>query len=208
MTELAGLAPSGAGWERAFLQQLGLLHLLVRGVAQRDTLTVDTLDLLLNAIGVPRQQEEVLALPPVVDRWQIVAQEVSLEDKLRVQKTRLTGERTGELATVLTFAHGLQPLDATLSSGFALDGGAPALDIDIVSKKQDGELLKGLAKIKTAATWVPWTFDRLTFASGYEAVRLAESLAAMRGRPLADLSDIADASLPLALPAASPSGEL
>jgi hypothetical protein len=116
---------------------------------------------------------------------------------------------------------------------------APALDIDAIPKKQDDELLKSLPKVKTAATWVPWTFDRLTFASGYgagirspgwyehlwkresaileswmtrvarllrekeidcssahviEAVRLAESLAVMRGRPLADLSDIADAT--------------
>lgn len=116
---------------------------------------------------------------------------------------------------------------------------APALDVESVPKKQDDELLKSLPKVKTTATWVPWTFDRLTFASGYgagvhspgwyehlwthdnavlaswmtrvarllrekdidcssahviEAVRLAESLAAMRGRPLADLSDIADAT--------------
>jgi hypothetical protein len=116
---------------------------------------------------------------------------------------------------------------------------APALDIDAIPKKQDDELLKNLPKVKTAATWVPWTYDRMTFASGYgagilspgwyehlwkrqgaileswmtrvarllrekdidcssahviEAVRLAESLAVMRGRPLADLSDIADAT--------------
>jgi hypothetical protein len=116
---------------------------------------------------------------------------------------------------------------------------APALDVESFTKKQDDELLKGLPKVKTTATWVPWTFDRLTFASGYgagvhspgwyqhlwthgtavlaswmtsvarllrgkdidcssahviEAVRLAESLAAMRSRPLADLSDIADAT--------------
>lgn len=116
---------------------------------------------------------------------------------------------------------------------------APALDVEETPKAHDDELLKGLAKIKTAATWVPWTYDRLTFASGYgagvqspgwydhlwsckdavleswmtrvahllrekdidcasshviEAVRLSHTLAAMRGRPLADLSDIADAT--------------
>ena len=120
----------------------------------------------------------------------------------------------------------------------------PALDIAAVPKKQDDDLLKGLPSVKTAAAWVPWTYDRLTFASGYgagvrspgwyehlwqssgkadsgavleswmtrvarllrekdidcssahviEAVRLGQSLAAMRGRPMADLSDIADAT--------------
>lgn len=116
---------------------------------------------------------------------------------------------------------------------------APAIDPDAVPKREDDERLKGLPKIKTAATWVPWTYDRLTAASGYgagvrspgwydhlwtrddsvieswmtrvarllrekdidcasshviEAVRLSDTLATLRGRPLADLSDIADAA--------------
>jgi Family of unknown function (DUF5682) len=116
---------------------------------------------------------------------------------------------------------------------------APALDVEANAKKQDDQILAGLPKVKTAATWVPWTHDRLTFASGYgagihspgwyehlwlrdrdvieawmtraasllrshdidcssahviEAVRLSSTLATLRGRPLADLSDIADAT--------------
>jgi hypothetical protein len=35
--------------------------------------------------------------------------------------------------------------------------------------KADAALLKGLPKIKIAATWVPWTHHHLTFASGYGA---------------------------------------
>ncbi|WP_039933520.1 DUF5682 family protein [Streptomyces viridochromogenes] len=102
----------------------------------------------------------------------------------------------------------------------------------------DRALLKGLAKVKTDMTWVPWTHRRLSRASGYgagiespgwyghlfsapdrpverwmtkvagllraedrivssahviEAVRLAETLAAMRGRPLPGLSETTDA---------------
>jgi hypothetical protein len=33
----------------------------------------------------------------------------------------------------------------------------------------DDALLRGLPKVKVAATWVPWTNDRLSFASGYGA---------------------------------------
>jgi hypothetical protein len=116
----------------------------------------------------------------------------------------------------------------------------PALSEDVVKsrKKEDDATLKSLAKVKTIATWIPWTYDRLAASSGYgagvlspgwyehlwqteslvlerwmalvgrllreqdldcscahviEATRLATSLAAMRGRPLADLSDIDDA---------------
>lgn len=36
-------------------------------------------------------------------------------------------------------------------------------------EKEDKELLKGLAKVKTQATWVPWTYGRLSYRSGYGA---------------------------------------
>ncbi|MGW2381401.1 DUF5682 family protein [Streptomyces sp. NPDC001658] len=102
----------------------------------------------------------------------------------------------------------------------------------------DKGLLKGLPKVRTDMTWVPWTHRRLARHSGYgagidspgwyghlfgapdrpverwltkvagllreedrmvssahviEAVRLAETLAAMRGRPLAGLTETTDA---------------
>ncbi|MEU3557140.1 DUF5682 family protein [Streptomyces fragilis] len=102
----------------------------------------------------------------------------------------------------------------------------------------DRALLKGLPKVKTEMTWVPWTHRRLSRFSGYgagidspgwyghlfsapdrpverwmtkvagllrdedlsvssahviEAVRLAETLAVMRGRPLAGLGETIDA---------------
>ncbi|NEB95072.1 DUF5682 family protein [Streptomyces bauhiniae] len=102
----------------------------------------------------------------------------------------------------------------------------------------DRALLKGLPKLKTDLTWVPWTHRRLARSSGYgagidspgwyahlfgvadrpverwltkvagllreedrivssahviEAVRLADTLAVMRGRPLAGLTETMDA---------------
>ncbi|CUW30590.1 DUF5682 family protein [Streptomyces reticuli] len=102
----------------------------------------------------------------------------------------------------------------------------------------DRALLRGLPKVKTDLTWVPWTHRRLARAGGYgagitspgwyghlfrapdrpverwltkvagllreedrivssahviEAVRLAETLAALRGRPLPGLSETTDA---------------
>ncbi|MFF3616823.1 DUF5682 family protein [Streptomyces sp. NPDC002580] len=102
----------------------------------------------------------------------------------------------------------------------------------------DRALLKGLPKVKVDLTWVPWTYRRLSRASGYgagidspgwyghlfsapdrpvarwmtkvarllrdedhgvssahviEAVRLADTLAAMRGRPLPGLTETTDA---------------
>lgn len=46
----------------------------------------------------------------------------------------------------------------------ALDGRRPGCKIG-----EDDDRLRGLPKVKTAATWIPWTHSRLTFRSGYGA---------------------------------------
>ena len=44
----------------------------------------------------------------------------------------------------------------------------PAL-VDLRGSKADNALLKGMAKKKVVATWIPWTYDRMTYRSGYGA---------------------------------------
>ena len=115
----------------------------------------------------------------------------------------------------------------------------PAL-VEMPSQKEDNDLLKGLTKVKVESTWVPWTYSRLSYYSGYgagiaspgwydhvwnypnddgtrwmsrvaalfrkqnmdtsvahviEAVRLAESLAALRGFSKAGLEELNEATL-------------
>jgi len=45
---------------------------------------------------------------------------------------------------------------------------APAL-VKMPAAREDAALLKGLPKRKVNATWIPWTYRRLTLASGYGA---------------------------------------
>lgn len=45
---------------------------------------------------------------------------------------------------------------------------APVLT-EMPKQKDDNELLKGLERVKVETTWIPWTYNRLTFASGYGA---------------------------------------
>ena len=117
---------------------------------------------------------------------------------------------------------------------------APALTGTFPSEAGDRARLKGLPKVKVAATWVPWTTGRLAQESGYgagvaspgwyahlhgeptdpvpgwlaraarvlrqegidcspagsvDATRLADALAALRGRPLPGLAEVTDATL-------------
>jgi hypothetical protein len=117
----------------------------------------------------------------------------------------------------------------------------PALaDLSRFAAKNDNALLKSLKKEKTQCTWIPWTYERLAFKSGYaagilspawyellfhhaeernirwmirvaellrerdlpaspahvqEAVRLAETLAALRERPAPGIDDLEEAAL-------------
>jgi uncharacterized protein DUF5682 len=141
-------------------------------------------------------------------------------------------------------AHMRKVLRRTVRDGFqrvAVVCGAwhvPALQ-DLPSAAADDRLLRGLPKVKAAMTWVPWTYGRLSYASGYgagirspgwydhlfaapgqpverwlaraaavlreegipassahviESVRLAQALAALRGRPLAGLEEVTEAA--------------
>lgn len=114
----------------------------------------------------------------------------------------------------------------------------PAL-AQMPGEKEDAETLAGLTKAKVQATWVPWTYGRLSYRGGYgagiespgwyhhlwehpdnvsvhwmsrvahllreqdldaspasviEGVRLAETLAALRGRPLPGLPELNEAT--------------
>jgi Family of unknown function (DUF5682) len=141
-------------------------------------------------------------------------------------------------------AHMRKVLRRTVRDGFeriAVVCGAwhvPALR-DLPPAAADDRLLRGLPKVKATLTWVPWTYGRLSYTSGYgagirspgwydhlfsspgqpverwlaraaavlrdegipassahviEAVRLAEALAALRGRPLAGLEEVTEAA--------------
>ncbi|PZR26368.1 MAG: hypothetical protein DI535_14705 [Citrobacter freundii] len=45
---------------------------------------------------------------------------------------------------------------------------APAL-INMPKQKDDNDLLKNLPKVKVECTWIPWTYNRLSYFSGYGA---------------------------------------
>lgn len=46
---------------------------------------------------------------------------------------------------------------------------APVLEPSFTTAKHDQELLRGRDKVKVACTWIPWSYSRLAFRSGYGA---------------------------------------
>jgi hypothetical protein len=151
--------------------------------------------------------------------------------------------------TLLREAYMRETLRATLAQGYArvavVCGAwhAPVLVDPNFQKKEDKALLKGLKKTPIAATWIPWTYERLALSSGYgagvlspawyellytqpraevvtqwmvraarllrgqdldassahaiEAVRLADTLAAVRGLALPGIAELREAAVAL-----------
>ncbi len=80
------------------------------------------------------------------------------------------------LETLLREAHMRQVIREAQKAGFqriAVVCGAwhtPALaNLPTIKASADAALLRGLRKVKTLATWIPWSFDRLAVQSGYSA---------------------------------------
>lgn len=163
------------------------------------------------------------------------------EDPIDDDRRKVTDDEFNELRE----AHMRRTIRAALTEGnerIAVVCGAwhvPALKV-LQPAKPDDVLLKGLPKLKVGSTIVPWTYERLTFASGYgagarspafydliwksepqdistnwllsvarlmreedldaspasviEAVRLADALASLRGRPKPGLRELRDAA--------------
>lgn len=119
MREMEGVPASGEGWEGRLLEQLGRLYLLIEGFKRIAELTETTQADVRALIGWTQSQEELLRLEGTRDRWLVLGQRVEEEDRLRVQRVWLWGERSGRAALILHFAHGQQPLDASFVTGSA-----------------------------------------------------------------------------------------
>jgi hypothetical protein len=118
--DCAGIASTGEGWQERLLARLGRLYLLVQAYERLDSLPQDLQDEIKQIVGFTFNQDELLKQHGLADRWEVVAQTVEQEDKLRVQRTWLYGPAHRKFALVLNFAHGTAPFDSGLVAGRAL----------------------------------------------------------------------------------------
>lgn len=100
-----------------FLSRAASLFMLTRAFKNRDKLPPEMQEDILTAIGFTASQEELLKNEGVKDDWLVVGQYVTVEERLRVQKTYLRGQNSGRLAMILSFAHGTAPFDILMVPG-------------------------------------------------------------------------------------------
>lgn len=73
-------------------------------------------------LGWTLGQEDVLREAPVADRWRILSQTVSDDERLRVRASWLRGAASGRWALLLQYAAGTQGFEQTLAPGTEFDG--------------------------------------------------------------------------------------
>jgi hypothetical protein len=219
---------------------LAVAHWIGEGMArERDVLRTDPLAVLAQTAGhgdaerwwedvVEHRRDELSAFDAVAEAMTALREDEEPESEHEARRE----------------AHMRRAIRAAEKDGFeriAVVCGAwhvPALQ-QLPPAAHDAALLKGLPRTKVAATWVPWTYGRLAYVSGYgagvlspgwydhlftvdddvvvrwltktarllrerdidlssahvlDAARTAETLATLRGRPLAGLPEIVDAT--------------
>ncbi|MBD2607287.1 SWIM zinc finger family protein [Scytonema hofmannii FACHB-248] len=121
LREIGSIPHSGIGWEERLLTQLGRVYLLISGFKRLETFPAEMQADIRTQIGWTQQSEELLTSSGMRDRWLILGQRVTEEDKLRSQFNWLWGEQSQQPALILNFAYGSQPLDNSLIPGTSID---------------------------------------------------------------------------------------
>ncbi|RSM54686.1 hypothetical protein DMB66_37285 [Actinoplanes sp. ATCC 53533] len=199
---LGGVAGIGPHWADRLLGGLAMIRLLVSGHERLDELPPALAATVRSRIGFPVAQEEVLATPPVRDRWQVLGQVDSDEGAITTRRSWLLGAATGRFALILSFAAPGQPPAADVLPGTVIDatlcfypGAAPlrALVRERFSTPQPLSTPAGAMGLRAAlAGWTttvaaePWRTDAPMLLAGV--------------MPSADgfLTDASGESLPLA----------
>ena len=195
---LATVAVSGAAWPSRLLEEHALLHLLTEAHSRLDTLPDPIAATVRSRVGYPVRTEDVLAEPPVRDRWNVLALRDRGEDRLTTRRVTLHGTVTGRVANVLSFAPPGQPLDASLVPSTCVDAdlhfypaGVPLRAVVGIRHGDPGPLaaLPGDTAIDAHQRWAdalaqdPWLTDLPVILAG---VAPAPSAAAPSGWVLAE----------------------
>ncbi|GAA4679200.1 hypothetical protein GCM10023263_13020 [Phytohabitans rumicis] len=118
---LGRIAGVGAQWADRLLGELALLRLLVAAYGRVGELPDPLAATVRSRVGIPVPTEEVLAGPPLRDRWHVLGQVELADDRLITRRTWLRGTDSGRFALLLAFAPPGQALPADTVPGTAID---------------------------------------------------------------------------------------
>jgi hypothetical protein len=123
LRRVSAIPATGDGWPGRLLGEYARLHLLARAHDRLDALPVGLAAVVRSRIGYTTGRDEVLATPPVTDRWQVLAVRNLPDAPIPARRSWLRGRATRRFALLLSFApngyFGANP-DAVLAVGTEL----------------------------------------------------------------------------------------
>lgn len=122
MLREVGEVPLVGDWAGEILQRLGKIHLLLEGYGRLASLSPQTQADIRGLIGLSEDQSALLAQAGVADRWWVLGQSISQEERLRVRRSWLWGEESARAALLLEFVVGTQAFSTALPGGACLEG--------------------------------------------------------------------------------------
>lgn len=191
LRRMAALPNGSPDWPTRLLAALGRVALLTHAFRRLDELDPLLREDVRGAIGWTLTQQEVISRgEKIADRWQILGQRVSSDDRLRTQRTWLFGTATGRYGMVLQFAHGSRSFENQYVLGTTTEAtlafwpsacplraiiaeqkdGATKI-VDIAGHHSLGALLDAVAKATARQPWL----DR--FPAVLKGVRLIPGVA-------------------------------
>jgi hypothetical protein len=123
LRRLSVIPASGDGWPARLLGEYARLHLLARAHEGLNALPPGLAAVVRTRVGYTTGREEVLARPPVTDRWQVLAVRDLPDAPVPARRIWLRGRESGRFALLLSYAAGgyfRGNLDAMLSPGSEL----------------------------------------------------------------------------------------
>ncbi|MFI9305201.1 SWIM zinc finger family protein [Streptomyces triculaminicus] len=124
--ELASVAGAGSveGTDRAsrLLEECALLHTLGQGYLRVEELPEALAATVRTRVGITSDAAALLAsVPPVRDRWLVLAQRDAVDGRLTTRRIWLYGRSTGRMALLLSYGAAGRAPELSLPVGLALD---------------------------------------------------------------------------------------
>ena len=108
-------------WQARLLEQLGAVHLASSAYQRLEHLPEAVQADVRTVIGFNTGSEEVLAQTGIQDTWNVLAQSLEQDDRLRIRRIWLIGQRTQQTAMVMDFGVAQAPLGLGLPVGSSIE---------------------------------------------------------------------------------------
>lgn len=118
--EMVGI---GKNWPELIFEQLSRVALITHAYKRMDQLSPTLQQEVRSMVGWTISQEELANVgTKVTDHWQVLSQRVEEEERLKVQRTWLLGQKTQQFALILQFSVAGTPFPETIIPGMRFDG--------------------------------------------------------------------------------------